>query len=80
MDRTKAIEKATEIFGEFFDDDSITLRPEMTARDFEGWDSISNIRLMLSIEEAFNFRFETGEISELHNIDDLINAIMTRVG
>lgn len=74
------ISKLNEIFRDVFDDDSIVLRDDLTARHVKGWDSIANIRLMLSIEREFGFRFATGEISELRNVGELVHAILRRVG
>jgi acyl carrier protein len=31
------------IFREVFDDDAITITPQMTAKDIEGWDSLSHV-------------------------------------
>jgi acyl carrier protein len=74
------LSKLPEIFRDVFDDDSIVLRDSLTARDLKGWDSIANIRLMLSIEQEFGFRFAVGEISELRNLGELVEAIIRHVG
>jgi acyl carrier protein len=76
MTRTEIVPKLTSVFHDVFDDESIVLRDDMTARDVLEWDSLSNIRLMVSIEEAFGFTFDTGQISELKNVGQLIEAII----
>ena len=48
------------IFHDVFDDNSIVLGDETSARTVRGWDSVANIRLMLSIEDEFGFKFEAG--------------------
>ncbi|HVJ53694.1 MAG TPA: acyl carrier protein [Aliidongia sp.] len=78
MDQNTLMGKLTEIFRDVFDDDDITLRGDMTAKDVEGWDSVAHIRLMLSIEQKFGFRFEVEEISELRNVGELAAAISKR--
>jgi acyl carrier protein len=77
-DEAAVLTKVTEIFRDVFDDDSIVLRDDMTARDVPGWDSLANVRLMLSIEQAWGFQFSLTEISELRNVGDLLIAIRTR--
>jgi acyl carrier protein len=72
--------KLTEIFRDVFDDDSLVFHDGLAARDVHGWDSIANIRLMLSIEQEFGFRFAAGEISALRNFGELVGAIISRVG
>jgi acyl carrier protein len=79
MDPEQVKMRVTSIFRDTFDDDAIVLREDMTARDLKGWDSVSHIRLMLSIEEAFKFRFSSGEISDLHNVGELLEAIQGRL-
>ncbi|HUB46341.1 MAG TPA: acyl carrier protein [Acetobacteraceae bacterium] len=67
------------VFRDVFDDDKITLSPEMTAADVDGWDSVANIRLMVSIEEDFRIRFDVGEFQEYRNVGELIAAVARRV-
>lgn len=66
------------VFRDVFDDDEITLRADMTAADVDGWDSVANIRLMVSIEEDFRIRFDVGEFQEYRNVGELITAVARR--
>ena len=67
-----------EIFQDVFDEDSIAVTPETTAKDIDGWDSITNIRLMLTIEKAFKIKFSAPEIGKLENVGDLVRLIKAR--
>lgn len=71
--------KLTDIFRDVFDDDSIVLRPDMTADDIEGWDSMSHITLVVAAEQAFGVKFPTAEIEELHDVSDFIRLIAVKV-
>jgi acyl carrier protein len=64
-----------ETFCEFFDDDALLLRPDMTARDIDGWDSLAHVRLLLAIERKFQIRFSAPEIGNLQTIGDLASLI-----
>jgi acyl carrier protein len=66
----------TSVFREVFDDDELELRPEMTADDVDGWDSLAHIRLILSVQKAFGIKFSPVEMNRLKNVGDLI--AMTR--
>lgn len=68
-------EKLTEVFRDVFDDEDLTPTPEMTADDVEEWDSLSHIRLMLSVEKAFGVRFSTVELGGLKSVGDLVTLI-----
>jgi acyl carrier protein len=62
----------TSVFREVFDDDELQLRPEMTADDVDGWDSLAHIRLILSVQKAFGIKFSPIEMNRLKNVGDLI--------
>jgi acyl carrier protein len=62
----------TEVFHEVFDDDELVLKPELTANDVEGWDSLAHIRLILSVQKKFGVKFSPVEMNRLKNVGDLI--------
>ncbi len=64
-----------EIFRDVFDDDSITLTPETTASDIEGWDSVAHVDLIVSIETRMKIKFKTSELGNLHNVGQLVGII-----
>jgi len=64
--------RLTSVFREVFDDDELELKPEMTADDVDGWDSLANIRLILSVQKAFDIKFSPVEMNRLKNVGDLI--------
>jgi acyl carrier protein len=61
-----------------FDDADLVITPQTTARDVEGWDSLSHIQLMVSVEKAFGIRFNTGELTGLANVGELAQIIIGR--
>lgn len=66
------VTRLTSIFREVFDDDDLVLRPELTANDVDGWDSLAHIRLILTVQKAFGVKFSAVEMSRLKNVGDLI--------
>lgn len=69
------LEKLNDIFRMVFDNDEITVGPQTTANDVEGWDSISHINLILAVEQAFRVRFAKEEIPDFKNVGDLLAAV-----
>lgn len=65
----------TPLFRDIFDDDDIVLRPDMTADDVPEWDSMSHIRLVLSVERQFHKTFPASRVSQLKNVGDLVALI-----
>jgi acyl carrier protein len=68
----------TEIFSDVLDDDSIVLRRETTAKDVQGWDSMTNVQLMLSAEQIFKVHFSAGQIQSFRNIGDMVDFIIEK--
>jgi acyl carrier protein len=79
MDEAQIYSKLTQIFEDVFDDDSIQVTAALTAKDVDGWDSLTHIRLILTIEKAFKVKFSTSEIGKLENVGDLVSLIKARI-
>ena len=60
-----------EVFQEVFENDSLVLSDETTARDIPAWDSVAHINLMFSIEQAFGVHFNGNELAQFKNIGEL---------
>jgi acyl carrier protein len=78
MDERLVYTQLSTIFEDVFDDDSIQLTPELSAKDVDGWDSLTHIRLILTVEKKFKVKFSTSEIGKLENVGDLISLIKAR--
>jgi len=79
MDEVKIYEKLSDIFHDLFDDDSIKVTPNLTAKDVDGWDSLTHIRLIITVEKTFKIKFSTSEIGKLEKVGDLVALIKSRV-
>ena len=75
MDEAQIYGRLTDIFMDIFDLDSIALTPETTADDVSGWDSLTHIRLLLTVQKAFQIKFSTAEIGKLKNVGELVSLI-----
>jgi acyl carrier protein len=71
--------RLTQVFRDVFDED-VVIAPTTTADDIEGWDSVSNIQLLVAIERSFpGVKFNTGEIAGLRNVGEMVSVIERRV-
>lgn len=78
MDEPQIYARLEEIFRDVFDED-IKVTPSLSAKDVDGWDSLTHIRLTLTVEKAFRIKFSTSEIGKLQDVGDLVALIRTRV-
>jgi acyl carrier protein len=69
------IETLNQIFCMVFDDDTLQIQPEMCANDVDGWDSLSHVNLITTIEAKFNIRFTQKELLKQRNVGNLITDI-----
>jgi acyl carrier protein len=65
----------TDVFRETFGDPSLVLRPDMTARDVAGWDSLKMVIIIMAVEERFGIEMRTREMDGLRCVGDFISLI-----
>lgn len=70
--------RLTQVFRDFFDDDSIEIDEDTTADDIDDWDSLSHITLMSAVEDEFGVKFTMGEVSGMENVGEMAEIIRAR--
>jgi acyl carrier protein len=68
----------SEIFSDVFLRDDIELKPDLTAKDVEGWDSFKQIEIIIAVEERFGIKFNTKELDSLKSLGDLAGLIVAK--
>ena len=75
MQRSEIIEKIMDILADTFDEEDIAYRDDLSAADVPGWDSLSNIRFMVAVEQAFGRKFTIGQWQGLKQLGDLVDLL-----
>lgn len=75
MSRQEIFAKLTEIFEDVFDREGIELAEETTAKDVEGWDSLTHIALLAAVEDEFDIKFDMKDVQGLKDVGALVSAI-----
>ncbi len=65
----------TDVFRETFGDPLLVLRPEMTAKDVAGWDSLKMVIIIMAVEERFGIEMRTSEMDSLRCVGDFMSLI-----
>lgn len=78
MTQEQIYSRLTEVFQDVFDNESIELSPQTTARDIAGWDSVNHVNLIAATEMRFGIRFKTTELESMHNVGELVAAIASK--
>jgi acyl carrier protein len=80
MDVDSIYSKLTAIMRDVFDDDSLEPGPGMTAGDVDGWDSLSHLRLVMTVQKAFGVKFSAAQTGGMTNVGDLVNLLRMKLG
>jgi acyl carrier protein len=78
IDTTDIYEKLSVIFRDVFEDETLIAKPGLTADDIAGWDSLTNLRLVLTVQKAFGVKFTAHEITSLNNVGDLATLVQEK--
>ncbi len=74
MTREEILNVLKEIFKEVFGEE-IPLTELTSAKDVKGWDSLTHIAIISSVEERFNMKFKMKQVLSMQNIGDMITII-----
>lgn len=55
----------------------LPVEPGMALRNIPGWDSVSLVNAMLSIEDEFGIEFQANEFATLNTVEDVACLIET---
>lgn len=75
MTRQEIFSALSEVFADVFDRDDIELTETTTAKDVEGWDSLTHIALLAAVEDEFSIRFDMKEVQGLKDVGAMADAI-----
>jgi acyl carrier protein len=65
----------TPIFRQVLENDTLVLSPQLAAREVDGWDSFSHVKLIAAIEEHYGIKFQLKQIVKFRNVGDMCQAI-----
>ncbi|GAA3607123.1 acyl carrier protein [Flavivirga amylovorans] len=55
------------------------MHDELTAKDVDGWDSLSHMIIITKIEKAFNIKFKLRDLNKLKNMGSLVSVIQSKI-
>jgi len=64
-------QKLAETFRDVFGDEMPEFSSALAASDVAAWDSLTHVRLMLTVERRFGIRLSAAEVARLRNVADL---------
>ena len=73
--RIEILEKLTPIFKDVFDNDALILSETSDSKSIANWDSLANVKLLVTVERKLKLRFRTSDITGLKDVGELISLI-----
>lgn len=75
MNREEVYARLKEVFLDVFDNE-VALTDATTAADVPGWDSLSHITLIATIEDEFDIKFAMKDVVHMKNVGELVDKII----
>jgi len=75
MTRTEMMESISKLIRDIFDDESILISEQSSAKDIDDWDSLNNIKIVIAVEKKFKIRFKAAEIRTWNNVGEMCDSI-----
>lgn len=79
MEEKQIIDKLQIIFDDLFYESKPVVSLELSAANVDEWDSLMNIQLMVSIEQAFKISIPPSEIENMQTVSDLVAVIKAKL-
>ena len=79
MDKIQILSEVQDIMRNVFDEESIVINETTTADDVQGWDSLTHVQLVVTIEKHFNIKFNSKEILSWRDVGEMLDAIYSKV-
>lgn len=80
MEENEILSQITGLFRKILKRENIELTPETTANDVEGWDSLTHLVIIESVEKHFSIKFRLSEIMKFHKVGDMVSCIKNKKG
>ena len=75
MTREEVYARLKGVFADVFDRE-VALSDETTAADVPGWDSLTHITLIGTVEDEFDIKFPMKDVVHMKNIGEMVNLII----
>ena len=79
MNKEEILVTIKESFFRVLEHNNFELNEMTTAKDVDGWESITHLLIMNDVEKSFNIKFKLMDLMSMENVGDLINTVMKEI-
>ena len=80
MERSEILSKVQAIFRTVLKNEAVILDDETTAEDVPGWDSLTHVERIATIEKDFGIRFSIREMLSWKTVGKMVDCIAKKIG
>ncbi len=78
MNRDEVFSKVADICRDVFDNEYLVLTEESSAKNVDGWDSLTHLSVISDIEDEFDISLTLDELNS-SNLGELVDAVMKHI-
>ena len=79
INKVKILKTLEKIFREVFDDEKLKITEKTKATDIEEWDSLNQIKLIISCEKNFSIQLKPREVNTLQNVGEMLSHLTKKL-
>ena len=79
INKVKILKTLEKIFREVFDDEKLKITEKTKATDIEEWDSLNQIKLIISCEKNFSNQLKPREVNALQNVGEMLSHLTKKL-
>ena len=67
------------VFREVFEDSTLAVADDLSRTTYDRWDSLEQVKLVIAIEEEFEIKFTTEEVTAIGSVAEFRRAVVARL-
>jgi len=79
MDKGEILLKIKKVITDVVEHDNFELTELTTAKDVEGWESITHMMIISEVEKTFGIKFKLMDLMNMNSVGDLIKTIKLEI-
>jgi len=79
MNKEEIVSTVKAAFVAVLEHENFELKDETTAKDVDGWESITHMMIISEIENMFKIKFKLMDLMNMNNVGDLIKTIQSEI-
>ena len=80
MEREKILSELNDIFNDTLQlEHSIIITEDMNSTDIEGWDSLSQIKIVQAVQKKYGIKIKITELIHWNNVGDIVDSIVSKI-